>query len=138
MVDKRRKIPTNSYILFGAISVLLSLIYIGSPLAYYAMTLLSIVALLQCWVFSISCVLWRRIYHRKTLPHAQFALGKCGIPINCLAINFNWWSFFWCLLKLADDLLHEMTELGAGFVMHLTPLRNNLLMGRCSMRWMPT
>jgi len=100
MVDKRRKIPTNSYLLSGVISVLLSLIYIGSPPAYYAMTSLSIVALLQCWVFSISCVLWRRIYHPKTLPHAQFSLGKWGIPINCLAITFNWWSFFWCFWPL--------------------------------------
>jgi hypothetical protein len=36
------------------------------------------------------------------------------------------------LLKLADDLLDQMTELDAGFVMRSTPLRNHLLMGRCS------
>jgi choline transport protein len=100
IVDKRRQIPTNSYLLSGLISILLSLIYIGSPTAYYAMTSLSIVALLQCYLFCISCVLWRRIYYPKTIPHAQFSLGKWGIPMNCLAIIFTWWSFFWCFWPL--------------------------------------
>lgn len=95
-VDRRHKIPTNSYLLSGMISVLLSLVYIGSPTAYYAMTSLTIVALLQCYIFSISCVLWRRIYHPKSLPVGRFSLGKWGTPINFLAIAFTCWGFFWC------------------------------------------
>ncbi|KAJ3491279.1 hypothetical protein NLG97_g5625 [Lecanicillium saksenae] len=94
-VDKERKIPTNAYYLSAAVAALLSLIYIGSPVALYAIGSLLCCAMMQCFCFSISCVLWRRIYHPETLPHARFSLGKFGIPINAAAVAVVVWSFFW-------------------------------------------
>lgn len=52
-------------------------------------------ALLQCYSFSIGCVLWRRIAHPETLPPAQFSLGRWGIPLNAFAVLYAIWSFFW-------------------------------------------
>lgn len=95
-VDPRSKSPTNSYIISGVFCSLLSLIYIGSSVAFYAIVSLNTVALLQCYVFSIGCVLWRRIYHPETLPHAPFSLGKWGIATNATALVWGTWSFFWC------------------------------------------
>lgn len=94
-VDQKRRIPTNAYFLSGAIAALLSLIYIGSPVALYAIGSLLCCAMMQCFSFSIGCVLWRRIYHPETLPYAQFSLGKYGIAINSVSVVVVLWSFFW-------------------------------------------
>ena len=94
-VDQKRRIPTNAVIVTSIISICLGLIYIGSPVAFYAITSLLTVALLQCYCLSIGCLLWRRIRHPETLPHAEFSLGKFGIPINALAVVYAFWAFFW-------------------------------------------
>lgn len=94
-VDEHRSIPQNACIFTSVISVCLALIYIGSPVAFYAITSLLTVALLQCYCFSIGCLLWRRIRHPETLPPAQFPLGKFGIPVNAAAVTYSFWSFFW-------------------------------------------
>lgn len=94
-VDKKRKIPVNAYLLSGTFSALLSLIYIGSPVAFFAIGSLLAVAIMQCFFVTISCVLWRRICHPETLPHAQFSLGKLGVPINSVSLVVVAWSFFW-------------------------------------------
>lgn len=94
-VDQKRKIPTNAYIFCGVFSSLLSLIYIGSPVAFYAITSLGSVAVLQCYCLSIGCILWRRVMRPETIPAARFSLGRWGIPVNCAAVLFSFWSFFW-------------------------------------------
>lgn len=106
-VDKRRNIPTNACMLSGAICCLLSLIYIGSPVAFYAVTSLCTVALLQCYCLSIGCVLWRRIYNPETLPYATFSLGKWGVSVNLAAVLFSLWSFFWCFWPQAYPVTAE-------------------------------
>ncbi len=95
-VDEKRHIPTNAVIVTSIISICLSLIYLGSPVAFYAITSLLAVALLQCYCISISCLLWRRIARPETLPPAKFSLGKFGIPLNIAAVMFSAWNFFWC------------------------------------------
>ncbi|KAG5976349.1 hypothetical protein E4U55_007351 [Claviceps digitariae] len=95
-VEKTRGIPTNACIVSTGMSILLSLTYIGSPVAFYAITSLCIVALLQCYCLSIGCILYRRIYHPETLPYARFSLGRYGMLINALAVISSLWGFFWC------------------------------------------
>ncbi|OAQ95753.1 hypothetical protein LLEC1_07346, partial [Akanthomyces lecanii] len=94
-VDQKRKIPTHAYIFCGFFSSLLSLIYIGSPVAFYAITSLGSVAVLQCYCLSIGCILWRRVFQPDTIPCARFSLGRWGVPVNCAAVLFSFWSFFW-------------------------------------------
>ena len=70
------------------------MIYIGSPTAFYAITSLFTVALLQCYMFSIGSILWRRIRMPETIPEArQFSLGKWGIPVNAVAFVWCMWAF---------------------------------------------
>ena len=95
-VDPKRKLPVNACRFSCGVGIALSLIYIGSSVAFYAITSLLTVALLQCYSLSIGCVLWRRIYHPQTLPPAPFSLGKWGIPVNAAAVGYGSWSFFWC------------------------------------------
>jgi choline transport protein len=94
-VHPRRHVPENASIITSIISAAFALIYIGSPLAFYAITSLYTVALLQCYCCSIGCVLWRRITKPETLPPAAFSLGKWGIPMNVFAVAFSLWAFFW-------------------------------------------
>ena len=94
-VDQKRHIPTNAVIVTSVISICLGLIYLGSITAFYAITSLLTVALLQCYCLSIGCLLWRRIFHPETLPPAQFSMGKWGIPVNASAVVYAFWSFFW-------------------------------------------
>ncbi|KAG5950163.1 hypothetical protein E4U53_005420 [Claviceps sorghi] len=95
-VDRTRGIPTNACIVSAGLSILLSLTYIGSPVAFYAITSLCIVALLQCYCLCIGCMLYRRVSHPETLPLARFSLGKYGMLINASALVSSLWGFFWC------------------------------------------
>jgi choline transport protein len=103
-VDDKRKIPRNANIFSSAVSALLALIYIGSDVAFYAITSLNTVSLLQCYVFAIGCVLWRRITRPETLPPAHFSLGRWGIPVNMAAVLYSSWSFFWCFWPQAQPV----------------------------------
>lgn len=94
-VDKERFIPRDACLLTAAFSICLSLIYIGSTVAFYAITSLLTVALLQCYCLSVGCLLWRRIMRPETLPPSPFSLGKFGIPINMMAVTYSLWAFFW-------------------------------------------
>ena len=94
-IDQKRKIPVNAYIVSGILCTLLSCIYIGSPVAFYAISSLGAIAYGQCYVFSVGCLLWRKIRHPETLPKSDFSLGKWGIPVNVAAIAFSFWTFFW-------------------------------------------
>ena len=94
-VHPRRHIPVNACKFSCVMAALLSLIYIGSPVAFYAITSLATVSLLQCYCLSIGCVLWRRINHPETLPQAKLSLGKAGVPINAMAVGYSLWAFFW-------------------------------------------
>ena len=90
-----RKIPVNACILTCVISSLLSLMYIGSPVASYAITSSLTSALLQSYCFSIGSVLYRRIKHPESLPQSHFSLGRWGIPVNALAVLCSFYWFFW-------------------------------------------
>ena len=94
-IDPKRHIPVHATLVTSVFSICLSLIYIGSPVAFYAITSLLTVALMQCYCLSIGCVLWRRIAHPQTLPPAKFSLGRFGIPTNIAAVVYSLWCFFW-------------------------------------------
>lgn len=73
----------------------LSLIYLGNTTAFYALTSLFVVSILQCYMFSIGAVLWRRITAPETLPPARWSLGRWGVLVNSMALVYVTWAFFW-------------------------------------------
>lgn len=85
--------PVNAVFVTAGFSFSLSLIYIGSPTAFYAITSLMTVALLQCYMFSIGSILWRRVRMPETIPKSHFCLGRWGIPINAVAFVWCMWAF---------------------------------------------
>jgi amino acid transporter len=93
-VHPKLQIPANAIALTCALTILLSLINIGSSAAFNAIISLQIVALMASYCISISCVLHRRL--TNTLPRARWSLGRLGVPVNVLGIAYAAFAFFWC------------------------------------------
>lgn len=80
--------PFNAVYLSTAIAIILSIISLGSSLAFSIITSLSLLALMSTYSLSIGCVLLRRIQGPE-LPHARWSLGRWGLPINLLAVVYS-------------------------------------------------
>ncbi|KAI5246764.1 amino acid transporter [Aureobasidium subglaciale] len=114
-VHKGRLMPMNAVFLTAAVSVLLSLINLGSTTAFYGIvsvmplrsgrpqTKRAQVGLGQAtqsmsYIISIMCVLYRRIKSPEQLPPARWSLGRSWGPIiNVFAILFSVNCFIWSL-----------------------------------------
>lgn len=90
------KVPANSVALTAGITILLSLINVGSDVAFNAIISLNLVSLMLSYMMSIGCVLYRRIYQPELLPHARWSLGRYGTAINAAGFTYSSYAFFWC------------------------------------------
>ncbi|KAB2571876.1 Choline transport protein [Lasiodiplodia hormozganensis] len=95
-VDPKLEVPINSVTVTTLITIALSLINIGSDVAFNAIISLNVVSLMITYMTSIGCVLWRRIYHPETLPTCRWSLGKWGVPVNICGFLYSTHAFFWC------------------------------------------
>lgn len=93
-VHPKLHIPVNSIILTILYTVILSLINIGSTVAFNAFLSLGSCASVGTYLISITCVTYKRI-RKQPLPAARWNLGKAGLPINIIAIGYAAWAFFW-------------------------------------------
>ncbi|OJD35022.1 gaba permease [Diplodia corticola] len=94
-VDPKLEIPVNSVTVTTAITIALSLINIGSDVAFNAIISLNVVSLMVTYQVSIACILWRRIYHPETLPSCRWSLGKWGVPVNIAGLLYSSHAFIW-------------------------------------------
>jgi amino acid transporter len=67
--------------------VLLSLINLGSSVAFMQVISLGVASMLTSYIISIGCVLLKRIRGEPLLP-SKFDLGKAGLVINAIAVIF--------------------------------------------------
>ena len=72
----------------------MSLINIGSTVAFNAVLSLGVVALMATYAISICCVLLKRL-RGEAFPPARWSLGKFGSLINAVALGYIAWAFFW-------------------------------------------
>ena len=75
-------------------TILMSLINIGSTVAFNAVLSLSVVALMATYAISIGCILLRRM-QGEPFPPARWSLGRAGTPVNTVALVYISWAFFW-------------------------------------------
>jgi choline transport protein len=80
-------IPVNSVLISFTISIALSMINIGSPVAFNSIASLAVSSLLSSYIISIGCIFLKR-WRREPLLPSQFNLGKAGLWINGLAIMY--------------------------------------------------
>ena len=78
-------IPLPAVAVSLSISVLLSLINLGSTVALNAITSLGAVAVLMSYYLTIGCMVYRR-FCGPPLPARRWSLGKWGKTINILAL----------------------------------------------------
>lgn len=81
-------IPLNSVLVSYLIAVLLSLINIGSGVAFNIITSLGTGALLSSYIVSISCMTIKRIRNEPLLP-TRFSLGRAGLAVNIFSVLFS-------------------------------------------------
>ena len=93
-------IPLNSVILTFSITVGLSLINIGSTVAFNAIGSLAVSALLSTYMISFSCLILRRL-RGPALPPRRWSLGRFGLAINVGAVVFLFvvWVFIFFPLE---------------------------------------
>ncbi|KAK3620790.1 hypothetical protein LTR56_023202 [Elasticomyces elasticus] len=94
-VQTKSMIPLNSVLVTCIITFLLSLINIGSTIAFNAIISLQLIALMATYACSIACVLFRRMKGEHNLPSAQWSLGAAGKPINTIGLVYSIYLVFW-------------------------------------------
>ncbi|EUC36330.1 hypothetical protein COCVIDRAFT_38996 [Bipolaris victoriae FI3] len=80
-------IPLNSVFMSFLIACLLSLINIGSSVAFNSIASLGTCALLSSYIISISCMFIKRWNNEPLIP-CKFSLGRAGIWINGISIVY--------------------------------------------------
>lgn len=92
-------IPLNAVLLTLAITCLLSLINIGSTVAFNAIGSAALVSILSTYFISISILIFARL--RGPLPPHRWDLGKLGLPINIGAVAWLVTVWVFCFFPLA-------------------------------------
>ena len=95
-IHSKLQVPVNAVTVTCVFTILLSLINIGSDVAFNAIISLNLVSLMLTYTISIGCVLYRRITAPELLPNARWSLGKWGVPINVIGVAYSFFAFFWC------------------------------------------
>lgn len=85
------------------VTCLLSLINLGSYVAFNAILSLTLGAILSSYIISISCVALRKIRRDRPLPRARWSLGKAGLPINIMAVAFLVVVYIFTFFPLVPD-----------------------------------
>lgn len=97
------------------ITILLSLINIGSTVALTAIVSLTITSLMSSYIISISCLLLKRI-RGQPLPYRRWSLGNWGIVVNICALIFLCPVFVFAFFPLATPV--TLTTMNWSIVMY--------------------
>jgi len=88
-MNYKLNIPENAVYLTSFLCGILTLINIGSSLAFNIIVSVSVLGLLSTYMISIGCVLWKRLTPGQSLPPARWSLGRYGIAINAFAFLYS-------------------------------------------------
>lgn len=102
-MDPKTHVPVPSVLFTVAITVLLSLINIGSSVAFNAIISLQLMALMATYTISIGSMLWRRTLARTPFYEGRWHLGKKGVYINAVAFVYCSFLIFWIAWPPAND-----------------------------------
>lgn len=70
-VDPKRQVPQNSLYFTCGVTILLTLINIGSSTAFNALVSLNVATLMISYVFSLGSLIWTRITRPSALPPGE-------------------------------------------------------------------
>ncbi|PWY88030.1 amino acid transporter [Aspergillus sclerotioniger CBS 115572] len=98
-VNPNWNIPLNAVIVSLVLTILLSLINIGSTVALDALITLTVGALLNSYIVTVSCVALKRIRGEPLPPH-RWSLGRWGLWVNLGALAFLIPEFIFVMFPL--------------------------------------
>lgn len=101
-VNKRLQIPVTAVLVSTIITVLLSLINIGSTAAFNAIASVMIAALFTTYILSISAFIRARMLPGG-IPRARFSLGVLGLPINVFAVAYLCFAIIFTFFPTANN-----------------------------------
>jgi choline transport protein len=88
-VSPTKKVPLRALYLVAVVTVLLSLINIGSTTAFNAILSLSTLALYVSYLIPITLLTLKRLHHdTHDMAWGPFHLGRWGLPINIFGIIY--------------------------------------------------
>jgi amino acid transporter len=96
-------IPLNSVLITFTITCLLSLINIGSTVAFNAIGSAALVSILSTYFLSISILVYRRF--QGPLPPRRWSMGKAGLFVNLGALAWLLTVWVFCFFPLATGEL---------------------------------
>ncbi|KAE8392372.1 hypothetical protein ETB97_012696 [Aspergillus alliaceus] len=96
-------IPLNSVMVSLAVTILLSLINIGSSVALQAIVSLTITSLMSAYILSIGCIVLKRI-RGEPLPPRRWSLGSFGLVINVASLLFLFPIFVFAFFPLVASV----------------------------------
>ncbi|KAB8068941.1 amino acid transporter [Aspergillus leporis] len=99
-------IPLNAVMVSLVVTILLSLINIGSTTALLAIVTLTIGSLMSSYVITIGCLLLKRI-RGQPLPPRRWSLGRYGMAINIGALCFLLPVFVFAFFPLTSTVDKE-------------------------------
>lgn len=106
-VNTKLDVPLNAVLTSTAISCLLSLINIGSTVAFNNLVSLTNGVLMVSYSVCVGCFVWRRLSGQPMLP-SRFNLGVLGLPINLLAMAFLAVVFVMVSSWSSHELMHKL------------------------------
>lgn len=83
-------------------SIIVSMIILGSPVAFFTLGSLCNSALYASYIICIACVARKRIVGEPLLP-SQFDLGRFGLAVNLIAIAFAFVQFLFVFFPTAPN-----------------------------------
>lgn len=96
----------NAILTSFTIAALLSLINLGSTVAFNAILSIGAAALLSSYFVTITCVVIKRLRHQPLLRR-RWSLGKWGLPINLFALAYLLIAFLFALFPIAIPVTLE-------------------------------
>lgn len=95
-------VPVNAVLVTLLCTILLSLIIIGSTIAFNVITSLGQIGLVSSYIIVIACVFAKRIKGEALLP-SRFSLGKFGVMVNGMALLFLGVAFIFLFFPAAPN-----------------------------------
>ncbi|KAK1823102.1 hypothetical protein LTR12_002405 [Friedmanniomyces endolithicus] len=96
-VSSRLNVPVLACIIAFAFVVLISLIALGSSVAFFAIISLQLIALFFTYVVAIGTLIYRRL-RGPPLPEHRWSLGRAGLTINIFAFMYGLFALAFIVL----------------------------------------
>ncbi|KAJ5142452.1 uncharacterized protein N7515_001239 [Penicillium bovifimosum] len=101
-VNRNTQIPVCSVLVSTIITVLLSLINIGSTAAFNAVASVMIAALFTTYILPIAAVIRVR-FEPSGIPPSRFSLGALGLPINVFSLAWLCFAIIFTFFPTANN-----------------------------------